>query len=364
MCWCLPVITGFVLVGVPYIVCFVAQWIFGLPDKTGFRKYIEALNPRRICRLTFVTMDLLKYFYYLRLYYQIKSWYRNENNSQHHKKGIVYGRRGNKLDYYYAPRRNKYRNGLPPLVVFVYGGAWSTGHRSTYCLLARQMAENMNVAVVCPDYSTYPKGNVLMMVQDVVDCLVWAQVNAPTFVFNKDQIVLVGHSAGAHLATLATLLLLDTREELLIEPKLQQEILHSLRGVIGMSGVYSIMHHYKHEQRRGIEFISCMSRAMNGEENFPPYSPMHIVKNISADKLRRAPRFVLLHGGCDIVVPADCSTKFYKLLSSLSVKVSLHLLPAVSHTDIVTDLMLPSRRFYDPLFVCLHSQFLEILRNF
>lgn len=72
-------------------------------------------------------------------------------------KGIVYGRRGNKLDLYYPPKMNKSKDERPSLVVFIYGGAWTTGHRSIYCLLARQMAEELNAAVVCPDYSTYPK---------------------------------------------------------------------------------------------------------------------------------------------------------------------------------------------------------------
>ncbi|MED6264027.1 hypothetical protein CHARACLAT_010417, partial [Characodon lateralis] len=174
---------------------------------------------------------------------------------------------------------------LPPLVVFVYGSAWSTGHRSIYCLLATQMAEELNAAVICPDYSTFSKGNVLMMVQDVADSFIWAQENGPKFRFDKDNIVLVGHSAGAHLAAMTTLFLLDTREELLIESKKQQEIIRSLKGVIGMSGVYSIMDHHEHEKTRGIEYISCMSRAMNGKENFRHYSPVHVVKNLSSDKL-------------------------------------------------------------------------------
>ncbi|MEQ2313536.1 hypothetical protein AMECASPLE_003001 [Ameca splendens] len=362
MWWCLPVIVGFLFVGLPYFVCFVAQWLHGWPDKPGYKKYIEALNPRRIYRLTFATVDLLKYLQYWRLYYQIKSWYRNEENSKLYKKGIVYGRHGNKLDLYYPPKMNKSKVRLPPLVVFVYGGAWSTGHRSIYCLLATKMAEELNAAVICPDYSTFSKGNVLMMVQDVADSLIWAQENGPKFRFDKDNIVLVGHSAGAHLAALTTLFLLDTREELLIESKKQQEIIRSLKGVIGMSGVYSIMDHHEHEKTRGIEYISCMSRAMNGKENFRHYSPVHIVKNLSSDKLSRAPRFVLLHGNCDIVVPVESSIKFYKLLSSLSVKVSLHLLPAVSHNEMVIDLMLPSRRFYHPIFTCVEHEFRKLLR--
>lgn len=44
-----------------------------------------------------------------------------------------------------------------PVVVFVYGGAWGSGDRSIYCLLALQMAKELNASVICPDYSIYPK---------------------------------------------------------------------------------------------------------------------------------------------------------------------------------------------------------------
>lgn len=68
---------------------------------------------------------------------------------------ITFGRRGMKLDLYHSPDTEQYK--LMPLVVFVYGGAWGSGERSTYCLLAIQMAKELNATVVCPDYATFPK---------------------------------------------------------------------------------------------------------------------------------------------------------------------------------------------------------------
>lgn len=72
-------------------------------------------------------------------------------------KGIPFGRRGNRLDLYHSPNVDESIDAAVPLVVFVYGGTWSSGERSTYCLLARQMAEELNAVVICPDYCTYPK---------------------------------------------------------------------------------------------------------------------------------------------------------------------------------------------------------------
>lgn len=74
-----------------------------------------------------------------------------------HLKGITFGRRSNKLDLYHPPNVGKTKDMLAPLVVFIYGGAWGSGERSIYCLLAKQMAEELNATVICPDYCIYPK---------------------------------------------------------------------------------------------------------------------------------------------------------------------------------------------------------------
>ncbi|XP_006810543.1 probable isoprenylcysteine alpha-carbonyl methylesterase ICME, partial [Neolamprologus brichardi] len=151
----------------------------------GYKKYIEALNPRRIYRLSFVTLDLLKYLRYARLYFQLTSWYNDERNLKYYEKGITFGRRGNKLDLYHPPNVDKLEDMPSPVVIFIYGGAWSSGERSIYCLLSRQMAEELKATVICPDYCTYPKGNVLGMVQDITDCLIWVHENGEKFNFDK-----------------------------------------------------------------------------------------------------------------------------------------------------------------------------------
>ncbi|XP_049435430.1 uncharacterized protein si:dkey-193c22.1 isoform X2 [Epinephelus fuscoguttatus] len=357
----LPVSVGVLLVGLPYSISLAAQWLYGWPNKPGYKKYIEALKPRRIYCLTRAILETLKYLQYGRLYFQWKSWYKNAENRKHYEKGITFGRRSNKLDLYHSPDVGRSKDVPAPLVVFIYGGAWGSGDRSIYCLLARQMAEELSATVVCPDYFTYPKGNVLGMVQDIADCLVWAQESGHKFNFDKDNIVLIGHSAGAHLCALTTLFLIDAREELFIEASKQRDITLAIRGVIGLSGVYNIMDHYEHEQKRAVEYVSTMHKAMNGVENFPYYSPTHMLNKMSQDTLNKVPPFALLHGTDDIIVPVESSTKFYDLLTSLSIKVSLYLLPRVDHTEIVTDLMVPERRFYHPIYSCIKQEYRKLL---
>ncbi|KAE8291925.1 hypothetical protein D5F01_LYC09286 [Larimichthys crocea] len=265
----LPVAAGVMLVGLPYSISLAAQWLYGWPNKPGYKKYIEALKPRRIYCLSRAVLETVKYLQYGRLYFQWKSWYKDAENHKHYEKGITFGRRGNKLDLYHPPNTGGSKDVPTPLVVFIYGGAWGSGERSIYCLLARQMAEELHATVICPDYCTYPKGNVLGMVQDIADCLVWAQESGPKFNFDKDNIVLIGHSAGAHLCALTTLFLIDARENLFIEASRQRDITMAIRGVIGLSGVYNIMDHYEHEQKRGVEYVSTMHKAMNWSGKLP-----------------------------------------------------------------------------------------------
>ncbi|CAL9707573.1 unnamed protein product [Knipowitschia caucasica] len=353
----LPVAAGVLLVGLPYSISLAAQWLYGWPNKPGYKKYTEALKPRRIYSLARAVLEMLKYLQYGRLYFRWKSWYKDVENSKHYEKGISFGRRGNKLDLYYSPKMEKAK---VPGVVFIYGGAWGSGDRAIYCLLARNMAKELNATVVCPDYSTYPMSNVLGMIQDIADCLLWAKESGRKFNFDHNNIVLIGHSAGAHLGTLTVLFLLDTREELFIERNKQEDIAASIKGVIGLSGVYNIPDHYEHEEMRGIEYVSTMHKAMNGVQNFPYYSPTHVLNTLGEDQIRRLPPFALLHGANDIIVPSTSSAKFSALLTALSRPVSLYLLPGVDHTEMVTAIMAPERAFYHSIYTCIKQEYAKL----
>lgn len=349
----LPVTVAAILVAIPYSLSLTAQWLYGWPDKPGYKKYVEALKPRRIYGLTRAVLEMMKYLKYSRLYFQWKLWYK-ENNSDQCVKGIPFGHRGNKLDLYRSPKMADTE--LLPVVVFVYGGAWGSGERSMYCLLAHQLAKELNATVICPDYTTYPKGNVLNMVQDISDSLMWVRENGHLFQLNKDKIVLIGHSAGAHLCTLTTLFLLEGTESLLIETSRQNEMINSIKGIIGLSGVYDITHHYEHEKTRGVEYVSAMHKAMGGVENFEFYSPTARIRKLNKEQLERFPPVVLIHGTDDIIVPVESSVRLCELLTSLSVPVSLYLLPKVNHTEVVTDLMASDRRFYHTIFGCVKQE--------
>nr|XP_029534905.1 probable isoprenylcysteine alpha-carbonyl methylesterase ICMEL1 [Oncorhynchus nerka] len=297
----LPMAAGALLVGIPYSISLVAQWMYGWPNKPGYKKYIEALKPRRIYCLTRAVLEMLKYFQYGKLYFQWKSWYKNVENHKHYEKGITFGRRSNKLDLYYSPTVGQPGSGPVPVVVFIYGGAWGSGERSIYCLLAMQMAKELSATVICPDYCTYPKGNVLCMVQDIADCLIWARDSGHKFNFDKVSLHIYHSSVN---------------------------LLHS-------------------------NYFATIGQFMN----FVCAS----TTNSSFVQFYRVPPFCLLHGTNDIIVPVESSQRFSELLTALSIKVSLYLMPKMDHTEIVTDLMATDRHFYKTVYSCIKQEYSKFI---
>lgn len=75
----------------------------------------------------------------------------------------------------------------------------------------------------------------------------------------------------------------------------------------------------------------------------------------------RVPPFTLLHGTSDAVVPVESSVRLSELLTSLSITVSLYLLPGVDHIEIVTDLMAPDRRYYPLVYSCIKQEHRKLL---
>lgn len=123
-----------------------------------------------------------------------------------------------------------------PVVVFIHGGAWRFGDRDTrfdtYQKLGRKLAARGIITVV-PSYRLAPEHKYPSFVQDAARAVRWVQDNIESHGGNPRRLVLMGHSAGAHIAAL---LAADPRwlEEAGADPA-------HIAGVIGISGPYDIV---------------------------------------------------------------------------------------------------------------------------
>lgn len=129
------------------------------------------------------------------------------------------------LDFWRATRKD----GAAPLVIFVHGGGWEKGDKE----MARGSAKvshslERGYAFASVGYRLVPSATVEQQAQDVADAIAVLVRQAPTLGIDSRRIVLMGHSAGAHLAALVGT---DPRylEEALLHPD-------ALKGVILLDG--------------------------------------------------------------------------------------------------------------------------------
>lgn len=91
-----------------------------------------------------------------------------------------------------------------PVLFLVHGGGWRRGDKSHDRLMDHKLAHWLprGVVVVSINYRMLPQAAPDVQAQDVAQALAWAQQQAAAWQLDAGRFVLMGHSAGAHLAAL------------------------------------------------------------------------------------------------------------------------------------------------------------------
>jgi acetyl esterase/lipase len=119
------------------------------------------------------------------------------------------------------------------VVVFFYGGSWQSGSRDTYRFLGSALARRGIVTVV-PDYRVYPEVTFPTFLEDGAAAVDWVRDNVARYGGDRERIVLMGHSAGAHMAAM---LAIDGRwlAKVGVEPR------RDIAGLVGLAGPYDFL---------------------------------------------------------------------------------------------------------------------------
>ena len=143
-------------------------------------------------------------------------------------RGLAYGTNRRQVLDVYVPD-----DGTRParVVVFFYGGAWRGGSRNYYRFLGQALTR-CGFVVVIPDYRVSPEVRFPAFVEDGAAALRWVHENIAAYGGDADDIWLVGHSAGAHIAAL-----LVTDDRYLAAEGVPPA---SIRGFVGLAGPYAI----------------------------------------------------------------------------------------------------------------------------
>jgi acetyl esterase/lipase len=89
-----------------------------------------------------------------------------------------------------------------PVLLFVHGGGWSIGDKAHAAGDKARWANGKGWAFASTNYRLVPQATVESQAADVASAVAWLRANADRQGLDPDRIVLMGHSAGAHLAAL------------------------------------------------------------------------------------------------------------------------------------------------------------------
>lgn len=134
---------------------------------------------------------------------------------------------GRRLDIY-APKNLDQR---APVVVFFHGGRWTEGNKDEYKFVGEALSSRGIVAVVA-DYRKYPDVRMAGFMDDAAKAVSWVHSNISSYGGDPQKLFVMGHSSGAHMATL---LALDRRY-------LDNAGMRTpLAGAIGLAGAYDFL---------------------------------------------------------------------------------------------------------------------------
>jgi acetyl esterase/lipase len=91
-----------------------------------------------------------------------------------------------------------------PVIVYLHGGGWRRGNRR-YVQEKPAYFNGLGLVFVSVDYRMLPEADVATQRDDVSAAMDWVRANIAQFGGDPKRIILMGHSAGAHLAALAAL---------------------------------------------------------------------------------------------------------------------------------------------------------------
>ena len=218
-----------------------------------------------------------------------------------------------RLDLY----RPHQTSGKCRLVVFLYGGCWTTGARRGYRFLAHVLGSR-GFAVAIPDYRLFPDARFPDFLVDTASAIGWLHRHAGEHGIRADRMALLGHSAGAYNAAMVALDPIYL-ERAAVSPEV-------LAGVVGFAGPYAF---------NPLDFQETRDIFAPSRHDPQRVQPLRLIRP------RAAPPMLLAHGGADRRVLPINSLRFAAALRAAENMVDLRLYRRHGHVGLLLALANP-----------------------
>ncbi|MGS2762848.1 prolyl oligopeptidase family serine peptidase [Sinomicrobium sp. M5D2P9] len=200
-----------------------------------------------------------------------------------------------------------------PLVINIHGGGWNHGVKESqrgYGSFFKNGYAVANVEYRLVDVATAPGA-----IEDIRCALVYLHKHAEEINIDTDNIVLMGGSAGGHLALMAGLLADDKR----FDTNCSYDKSLKVAAIIDKYGVMDLTPLSGWKSAR-----NWLGDGHNDEEFVKSVSPLFYVD-------RNSPPVFIVHGDADPIVPYDQSVVLHQKLTDNGVKTRFITIPGGQH---------------------------------
>jgi acetyl esterase/lipase len=225
-----------------------------------------------------------------------------------------------KMDLYLAPKER----GPVPIVINIHGGGWNHGTKESQTGFTSFFKAGFAVANI--EYRLTPQAKAPAAIEDARCALIYIIRHAKELNVDVNKIVIMGGSAGAHLALMAGLLANDHR----FDGNCAGVENIKVAAIIDKYGITDV-----NDWAYGPHITSKSATAWLGDKAkdeafIKSVSPLSYVN-------KNNPPVFIVHGDADPVVPYEESVELHKKLSATGVKTVFMTVPGGKHGQFPAD---------------------------
>jgi acetyl esterase/lipase len=208
-----------------------------------------------------------------------------------------------KLDVYMPPKKEK----PTPIVINIHGGGWNHGVKESQT--GFNTFFKMNYAVANVEYRLTPQATAPAAVEDIRCALIYIIKHATELNIDTNKIVIMGGSAGAHLALTAGLLANDHR----FDGNCKTDVNVKVAAIVDKYGITDVWDWAYGKDITSKSATRWLGDKANDEKFAKSVSPLYLVN-------KNSPPTFIVHGNADPVVPYQQSVALHKRMDELGVK--------------------------------------------
>jgi acetyl esterase/lipase len=214
-----------------------------------------------------------------------------------------------RIDLYLPPKQSR----PTPVVINIHGGGWNHGTKETQTGFSTFF--KMGFAVANVEYRLTPQAAAPAAVEDVRCALLYLVKNSKELNIDVDRIVMMGGSAGGHLALMAGLLQNDNRFDTNC-PLKKQFTVAAIIDKYGLADLAPLL--------GGRSVREWLAGQVGNAKFVQSVSPVYYVT-------KNSPSTFIVHGDADPTVPYQQSVELQKKFQSAGVKTVFMTVPAGGH---------------------------------